>query len=276
MMCGHAKELIAASWANELDTATESKLKQHLSGCPECAFEMAQLSSLWERLGDIPAPEPSQALNLRWESTLESLISARRGNSWRFSLSALWPQRPVWQVSIAIGCLIAGLAAGFGLRGQALQDKTLQGNALDRGEIAQLRREVASTKQMVALSLLQQESASERLRGVDYTTGMRAMDSDVVSALIQAVKTDANVNVRLAAIDALTKVSGNAEVRRSLAGSLPSEESPMVQAALIDYVVVARDRQAVGALKEFSARADVNPQVRLRADSAVRQLTEYK
>ena len=50
----------------------------------------------------------------------------------------------------------------------------------------------------------------------------------------------------------------------------------MVQAALIDYVVAARDRQAVGALREFSARADLNPLVRQRADSAVRQLTEYK
>ena len=267
---------MAACWANELDPALEGKLRKHLSLCPECASDMTELGALWERLSDIPSPEPSHSLDARFEATLESFVGARRQNRWRFSLAALWPQRPVWQVSIAIACLIAGLAAGFGLRGRELQDKTLQGNALDRGEIAQLRREVASTKQMVALSLLQQESASERLRGVDYTTGMRAMDSDVVSALIQAVKTDANVNVRLAAIDALTKVSGNAEVRRSLAGSLPSEESPMVQAALIDYVVVARDRQAVGALKEFSARADVNPQVRLRADSAVRQLTEYK
>ena len=266
MMCGHAKETMAACWANELDAASEAKLRQHLSVCPECAAEMTELGALWERLGDIPSPEPSQAMNARFEATLESFVGPRRGNQWRFSLAALWPQRPVWQVSIAVACLVAGLAAGFGLRG----------GGTDRGEIAELRQEVASTKQLVALSLLQQESASERLRGVDYTTGMRAMDSDVVSALIQAVKTDANVNVRLAAVDALTKVSGNAEVRRSMASSLPSEDSPMVQAALIDYVVAARDRQAVGALKEFSARGDLNPLVRERADRAVRELTEYR
>jgi HEAT repeat protein len=107
-------------------------------------------------------------------------------------------------------------------------------------------------------------------------TGMRAMDPDVVSALIQAVKTDQNVNVRLAAIDALMKVSGNAEVRQSLASSLTTQDSPMVQAALIDYVVDARDRRAIGALKELAARPDLNPLVRQRADSAVKQLTEYK
>jgi hypothetical protein len=266
MMCGHAKELIAASWASELDPASESKLKQHLSGCAECSSEMAQLGSLWERLGDIPAPEPGPALNARWESTLESLISARRGTSWRFSLSALWPQRPVWQVSIAAACLAVGLAVG------SLAHRA----PADRGEIAQLRDEVASTKQMVALSLLQQQSAAERLRGVDYTVKMPAMEPDVVAALVQAVKNDPNVNVKLAAIDALSRVSSNANVRQSLAGSLERQESPMVQAALIDYVVDARDRRAVGALKEFTARPDLNPLVKQRADMAVRQLTEYK
>jgi HEAT repeat protein len=129
---------------------------------------------------------------------------------------------------------------------------------------------------MVALSLLQQQSASERLRGVDYTVGMPAMEPGVVSALIQAVKNDPNVNVKLAAIDALTKVSGNAGVRQSLASSLERQDSPMVQAALIDYVVDARDKQAVGALKEFTARPDLNPLVKQRADMALRQLTEYK
>lgn len=270
MMCGHAKEMMAACWADELDPASEARLKQHLETCAECASEMAELGALWERLGDIPAPEPSQALNMRWESTLESLIGARRQNQWRFSLSALWPDRPVWQVSVALACLVAGLAAGFGI------SYLTRGGGSDRGEIAQLREEVASTRQLVALSMLQQQSATERLRGVDYTTGMRAMDPDVVSALIQAVKTDQNVNVRLAAIDALAKVSGDARVRQSLAGSLAMQDSPMVQAALIDYVVDARDRQAVGVLKEFSARPDLNPLVRQRADMAVRQLTEYK
>ena len=260
MMCGHAKELMAMALAgNEPDP----ELRTHLSVCSECAADMAQLSLLWDRLGDIPAPEPSPALTARWESSLESIVSARRGTSWRFSLAALWPQRPVWQVSIALACLIIGIIVG---------------SSYPRGknEIAQLREEVAGTKQMVALSLLQQQSATERLRGVDYTVKMPAIEPDVVAALLQAVKADPNVNVRLAAIDALTRVSGDAGVRRSLAGSLGMQDSPMVQAALIDYVLDARDKDALGVLKDLTARPDLNPLVRQRADRAVQRLTEYK
>lgn len=267
MMCGHAKELIAASWTGEIDAVAESKLKQHLSGCAECSAEMTQLTAMWERLADLPAPEPSHALNIRWESTLESLVSARRQNQWRFSLSALWPQRPVWQVSIAVACLAVGLAVGSLVR--------LPGRA-EHSEIATLREEVASTKQMVALSLLQQQSATERLRGVDYSQRMPAMEPDVVSALITAVNGDSNVNVRLAAIDALSKVSSDPGVRKSLTQALGEQQSPLVQAALIDYVVDAHDGKAIGALKQFAEKPDLNPLVRQRADMAMRQLTQYK
>src|SRR5437868_14196331 len=113
MMCGHAKECMASSWMGELDPAAESKFKQHLETCAECSAEMAELGAMWERLADLPAPDPSHALQVRWQSTMESLVSqrsaARGANAWKFSLAALWPQRPVWQATIVAGCLVAGL-----------------------------------------------------------------------------------------------------------------------------------------------------------------------
>jgi hypothetical protein len=263
MICGHIKELIAASWTGELDAPQEAKLKQHLSTCEDCAAEMSQLTAMWDRLADLPAPEPSQALTARWESTLESLRTTRRPQPWRFTLASLWPQRPVWQVTIAASFLIVGLIAGLTIGSYRPNTKS---------EIAALREEVANTKDMVALSLLQQQSASERLRGVDYSTRMLTMEPEVLSALMQAVNHDPSVNVRLAAIDALTKVSGNLKVRKSMAQSLNQQDSPMVQAALINYVVDARDPAAMGVIRQLSAQPDLNPSVRLRADQAVKEL----
>jgi hypothetical protein len=46
----------------------------------------------------------------------------------------------------------------------------------------------------------------------------------------------------------------------------------MVQAALIDYLVAAHDRNAVGTIQNLVARPDVNPTVRERATYAVHQL----
>jgi hypothetical protein len=258
---------MAASWTRELNPAASAELRNHLESCVECAAEMAQLSGLWEKLGDLPAPEPSLAMRVRWEQTMESLVApqpaphyARQLPWWR----NVWPANPAWQMAVAAACLVCGLGTGAYLeRGRS-----------ERDEVAQLREEVASTKEMVALSLLQQQSAAERLRGVDYSSRMSSMEPQVVSALIDAVNRDTNVNVRLAAIDALGRVANDTRVRESMQSALTQQDSPMVQAALIDYLVDARDRKAVSVMRELVSRPDVNPTVRDRATYAVRQLVQ--
>jgi HEAT repeat protein len=167
-------------------------------------------------------------------------------------------------MAVAALCLAAGIGAGL----------SMQRANTERDEVARLREEVASTKEMVALSLLQQQSAVERLRGVDYSARMPSMEPQVISALVHAVNLDSNVNVRLAAIDALGKVTSNTRVLESFQEALPREDSPMVQAALIDYLVQARDRNAVEAIQNLAAKPDVNPTVRERATYAVHQLAQ--
>jgi hypothetical protein len=262
MTCSHAKELIAASWSGDHPESTE--LDRHLATCAECSDEMTALTGLWNRLGDMPAPEPSPALDVRWQSTFESLLSARMPavrqppprTSW---FSNLWPKNPVWQGAIALACLLIGVLAGSRMSRQT-------------NEIAKLHEEIASTRDMVALSLLQQQSTTERLRGVSYTGSMQTIDPQVITALTDAVAHDPSVNVRLAAIDALGKVANSPRVLQSLTQSLPRQASPMVQAALIDYLVDARDRTAVGTLRQLAAQPDLNPAVLERAHFAIKQL----
>jgi hypothetical protein len=262
MMCSHAKELMAAVWQDEPVGDEAPAFHQHLETCVECRAEMAALGGLWQRLSDLPAPEPSYALDVRWNQTLESLIPPPRkpvARTW--TLANFWPRSPGWQVAIAVACLLIGILAGTNVPRQ-------------NSEIAKLHEEIASTREMVALSLLQQQSATERLRGVSYTGRMQTMEPEVVSALIDAVAHDASVNVRLAAVDALSKASSSPGVLQSLTQSLARQDSPMVQAALIDYLVDAHDRRAVGALRQFASQPDLNPAVLERAHFAVRQLSQ--
>lgn len=255
--CGEAREMIAAYWRRELADADAAALREHLATCADCGAEMAALGGLWERLGDLPVPEPSPTLDVRWQLTMDALTGPPR-RVW--SLAQFWPRTPAWQAAVAFGCLVIGLVAGMNLPHQ-------------NQEIAKLRDEVASTREMVVLSLLQQQSATERLRGVDYTGRLPNMAPDVVSALTRAVAHDPSVNVRLAAIDALSKAAGKPAVLQSLTQMLPEQDSPMVQAAMIDYLVDARDRGAVGTLRRLAAQADLNPTVQERARYALQQLS---
>ena len=96
-----------------------------------------------------------------------------------------------WTV-VAARPVAAGLVGGYHMAGGARS-----------AEIAQLQDEVMKTQRMVALSLLQQQSATERLRGVSYSNRVEGPDREVLQALLHTVKYDTSVDVRLAAIDAL-------------------------------------------------------------------------
>ncbi len=240
MNCDEARDFMAAAWKGE--AAEEPAFQRHLETCAECSAEMVALGGLWNRLADLPVPEPSLALHSRWHATFASFMPERRSS--RF-----------WQLAfVALACLVMGVLVGANLPRR------------NSDEIAKLR-------EMVALSLLSQQSAGERLRGVDYTGSMQTMQPEVVSALIQAVAHDANVNVRLAAVDALSKVATHPGVVESLTRSLPQQDSPMVQAELIDYLINAHDRQAVGTLEQLAARPNLNPAVLERTHYALQQLS---
>jgi len=139
-------------------------------------------------------------------------------------------------------------------------------------EIAQLRGQVESLRQMVALSLLQEQSPSSRLRGVNYSYQMTQPDRDVEQALLHAVGHDSNVNVRLSAVDALAKFAADPEARRALADSLAVQDSPLVQVALIDLLVQLNAREAAPVVAKLAQDKDANEAVRQRAVSALEKL----
>ena len=73
-------------------------------------------------------------------------------------------------------------------------------------ELAQLTWRSKQYASNGGLSLMQQQSAGERLRGVSYAYQAPASDTEVLSALLATVNQDESVGVRLAAVDALHAV----------------------------------------------------------------------
>src|SRR5579859_8137986 len=270
MNCDEVRDQLPDYWTGAIEESAKAKLQAHFAGCPACRAEAETLGAIWKKLGAIPEERPGRALRARFEATLEAYVQglrqAERGPSTRQKvdrwLEGWWPRQPASQFGFAVVFLAIGLLAGYSFT------RTSQGG----GEVAQLREEVRHTRQLVALSLLQQQSASERLKGVDWSYLMSRPDPQVLSALLHTVNYDQNVNVRLAALDALHQSASNQMVRRGLVESLDRQTSPMVQIALIDVLVDIRDREAADAVKDLMQEAGLNPEVRERAGWALRQL----
>lgn len=129
-------------------------------------------------------------------------------------------------------------------------------------------------RQLVALSLLQQQSASDRLRGVSWSVQLEPADNEVLGALLQTLNTDSNVNVRLAAVDALKQFTAKSPVKRGLREALLRQDSPLVQIALVDWAVESRDRGAIDVLERLRQQADLNQTVQVRVANAIARLKE--
>lgn len=129
-------------------------------------------------------------------------------------------------------------------------------------------------RQMVALSLMAQQSASARLNGVSWAYRAEPSDTEVLSALISAVDHDPNVNVRLAAVDALHAFAASPVTRKAVVESLPRQDAPLVQVALIDLLVDFRQREAAPELRTLASGTAVNDGVKQRALWAIGKLQE--
>ena len=232
----------------------------HLDGCAACRDEVSQLDSVWRKLDLLPVAEPSARLRLRFE---EMLAAYQSGLAAKQKPRANWFFVPTWAAAAcSLLLLVGGIVAG----------RTSATRPQPQSEFAQLKGELESMRQLVTLSLLQQQSPGARLRGVNYSYKMERADPQVESALLYAVSHDSNVNVRLSALDALQKVAGSPAVSRALIEALATQDSPLVQIGLIDLLVGRNESEVVPALRKLTQDQQVNPAVRQRAQWGLNQL----
>lgn len=251
---------------DELTGSADAELAEHLSGCDTCREEARSVQRTWARMEALTVPEPSPRMVGRFHDALEAyklgLEEAPKSRLFNW-----WPRNPAWGMAAAFACLVAGFFTGPIVMSN-------RGGASSSSEIAELRKEMTGMRQLVTLSLLQQQSAAERLRGVNWSYRAESDDVEVLSALLRTVSQDSNVDVQLAAVDALRNFGSSAVARKGLIQSLGKQASPLVQIAVIDLLVDLRDYSARPALKRLIENDGTHEIVRKRAESALQTLVQ--
>jgi anti-sigma factor RsiW len=268
MKCEEIGELLPDYLQGRLNSEQTAEVEKHLVGCAACGEEAA----LWQKLAQLPEEQPSNALEARFKAMLESYQEGR----WeKTSLVVEQSKSPVpmlwglgnWRQLPAAGIVWACLFLACGYFIGKHSDR--ETNA---PKIEALQQEVEGMRQTVALSMLQQQSASQRLEGVSWSTRLPDPDAKVLGALQHTLQFDNSVDVRLAALDALSRYAGRPEVRSELVDALQTRQSPLVQVALIDLLVDLHDKGAIQQFKKFQQDPMVNPTVKKRVDWGIQQL----
>jgi len=266
MNCERIREQIPECLAGRLDAAARENVVEHLESCAGCRAEVAELNAVWRAMESLKSAKqetPDPAAKARFLGMLDAY---RAGMGVPVEMPAPrargFAVRPVWQAAMAAGLLILGVFAG---RYIALPRQ-------ENPEVAQLKGQVESLRQLVALSMLQQQSPGARLRGVSYSEQIAQPDSQAQQALLYTVNHDSNVNVRLSAVDALQKFAANPEVAKAMMDAIPVQESPLVQVALIDMLVQTSARGVVPAMTKLAKDTQVDEVVRQRAAWALERM----
>jgi hypothetical protein len=273
MRCEKVRDQFADYVMGAAEESAHSQIAQHLMTCESCRAEAEQLGTLWTALGSLPAgAEPGPGARANFNLMLEAYRHGMQRpatptwlqeiNSW---LGRWWPQQPANQFALALALLVLGVALGILFHpGRVLYEVN--------PEIAELRDELAETRQLVALSLMQQPSASARLKGVNWSYQLPQAGNEVLTALLDTLMHDPNVNVRLATVDALRQFGDQPVVRKGLVEAMARQESPMVQAALVNLVVDLRESESIDTLRQLSTDPNLDVAVRERALKGLEQL----
>jgi hypothetical protein len=178
----------------------------------------------------------------------------------------------LWNVQIqprfAMSLIIAiiGFIAGY------LVTKPEQSTLSYNKQIEALSSQVSEMKQMMMLTLLQDPSASQRIRAVSYTDEISEIEPKVIDALLTTLNEDPNVNVRLMTLEALVKYANEPRVRESLVQSLVQQDSPLMQSAIADVMVKLQEKRSVKYLHQLLRKKDLNEMVKIKLEQSIHKL----
>lgn len=226
--------------------------------------ELQELYMIEEQIMQLEVPAPSLQLDDNFYQMLaQEKKSQLKTFSWKKFFA--WPDM-LPRLAFASVTLLAGLAIGYWVRPQASE------GTANNGQIAELSQQVTDLKEMMMLSLLEKESATDRLKAVSLTQEMNQVSTKVTRALFETLNNDSNVNVRLAALDALKPYVKESSVREELIRSIAKQESPLVQVELAEMMAALQEKSSVKELEKLLQQQNTAKEVKQKIRETIQVL----
>ncbi len=208
----------------ELSQKERAELERRLAVSPSLQQERERLSAAIVRYRELGEDEPPEVDFRAFTGEGETPGKSQE--------KKLWPLQMAAGFLIAIAAFLAGRATqapGDGLPSiaGATGDQTLV------EETVRLRREVA-------LLAMHQAQVSERIAAIEAMAASLRSDPWLRKPLLEALRDDPSVNVRLAVVDALFVAPEAAPALQDLARILSREPTPALRLALVDWIAASR------------------------------------
>lgn len=217
--------------------AERAEVERELSESEESYKLYEQLREVMQAMDRASVLEPSGKLKTEFEQALAKEIAAQSKPT-----RSIFFSPAMYRIAAGLVLLMVGLGIGFWINKNQERDR----------ELADLKKQIEDNRRMMLAMLDNQQSASQRMVGVSVAYELETADDEIVKVLVKTMNEDTNTNVRLAAMEALSKFGHEAQVRNALIQSLAKQKDPVVQIALIQLLVKMKEEGVVKQLEEMT------------------------
>ncbi|MEO1012244.1 MAG: HEAT repeat domain-containing protein [Bacteroidota bacterium] len=243
---------------NLLEPSVRKEVEDYLEKNGDCSQALDQFRELFRVMKNEASVAPPASLRekfleqLEEEKVISRTIALDDTNTARENIWIRQTLRIAASIALLVGSFLIG---------------KFQSEAQTSNTIAALTAEKLEMRQMAVLSLMENKSASKRIKGVTYVHGTDSPDETVIKALTDRMLYDENTNVRLTAVEALANFTASETVKEAFVKALGMEKNPGIQITLIQTLVQIQEKKAVKPLQELLKRQETQPFVKKQIES---------
>ncbi|MBN2775535.1 MAG: zf-HC2 domain-containing protein [Prolixibacteraceae bacterium] len=252
MKCEEVKINLPEFIDGKLDEKITQLVKKHLESCEACNEVYTELNSFLKFTGSLPEIEPPIGM----KEEFMQLTEKEMGHSHRKVILV-----PDWlKVAAMIIVVFGTFAVGY------FTGSKNQGNEQMASELNQLKQEVL-------LAGLRDYSGPQKIEAVYNIKNSGQTSDQLINALVYTMNTDKNVNVRLAAINALSGwIADNEIVKQEMIHSLTVQENPLLQISLIQVLTESGVKEAKEEIQTLSDNENTDQNVREFAKDMIKTI----
>lgn len=230
---------------------------QHLAECDRCQEALKLEQKFLDALEGVEDQMPSVDMKLKFDQMVDQ--------EQQKIIDATMRQRS----RITIGVLLQYAAAVLVIFCCGYFMGTNKDRSTNEMEWVYMQSELVEMKQQLTLATLQQPSSSERLKAVNLIGDQSFDDKKVVATLIKSLQSDASVNVRMAAANALLRFPNNPLVKDAFLDALKNQKDASMQITLINIIIQLKEARAKEILREIIEEKTTLPVVKELAREGV-------
>ena len=269
MQCDEVQPILIEYIEGNLEDSVDQEIEKHIESCTACRKELSEVKAVFKTISKYQMVQPDESLRTNFRAMLSSEIeklnvaNTIKEVPMHRIINIKWSS-PFMRIAAAIVLLISGIWIGIIIKSSMDNSKT--------GQLSELKNEMKDMKEMLMFTMLNGESASQRIKAVNYSTEIPYPNQKVISALVSTLNSDKNVNVRLAAAYSLEKFWDIPQVRDSLVTSLVNQSEPIIQIVLINILTEKKETKAVKPMQQIISDKNTIKEVKDIAEKSIRVL----